>query len=405
MLKSLVEKLIVAVGLSRSGGANSRNQAPDRFRPEGLFGGLQRVHLAGHVVEAGNRVSDVDRKRPAHRGQPVAELAVLVLGANRDRDQRLQLELVGVDVAVLEPAPHGAAGDRQGDVVDGAAESVLDQFEVVEGPARPGEAAVGADVAVEGDPGGRLGQVPADLPEADDPVRRASHSLARVPGGVPEPAQGASEHAEEAARREAEEAGAGRRPLRLPGLFGANDLVFGLDVEEEHADVGRRDSVRHRVVGLVDDPEAVVLEPVGQPQLPERLGSVQRRRQVGPDQLVELRVGPGGGQSDVPDVPGDVEVGVIHPHRRPQMEGRNGEPLAQPREQVQAAADVGDEVLVAGRAALADHDRPDRHVAVRFLVGQEGRVERRQPVHMALGHLPSSRLSARQAPRPSPQDS
>ena len=82
------------------------------------------------MAQALVRVGDVDRQGTAHRGEPVAELAVLVLGPHRDRHQRLQLELVGVHVAVLEPAPQGAAGDRQGDVVDRAAERVLDLFEV-----------------------------------------------------------------------------------------------------------------------------------------------------------------------------------------------------------------------------------------------------------------------------------
>ena len=115
------------------------------------------------------------------------------------------------------------------------------------------------------------------------------------------------------------------------------------------------------------------------------------RREVLPDHLVELGVGARGRQGDVADVLGDLEVRVVDPHRGAHLQRRRGELLAQPGQQVQAAADVGDEVVVARRRALADHDRPDRHVAVRFLVGEERRVERRQPVHMALGHrLPPS---------------
>ena len=101
---------------------------------------------------------------------------------------------------------------------------------------------------------------------------------------------------------------------------------------------------------------------------------------------MELGVGARRRQRDALDVLVDVEVRVVDPDRRAQAERRTGEPLAQPRQQVQATADVGEEVVVAGRRALADQHGADRHVAVGFLVGQERRVERRQPVHMALGH-------------------
>ena len=205
MLKSRVEKLIARgrVEQDRRGElAEPVVEAPDRFGAERLLGGLQRVHRLGDGAQALDRVGDVDRQRAAHRRQPVAELAVLVLGADRDRDQRLQLELVGVDVAVLQPAPQGAGGDRQGDVVDGAAERVLDLFEVVELAGRPGEAAVGADVGVEGDL-----RAPAWSGSSPPPRGRRRRRDARASGPcagpatrAPEPAAGAAEHADEAAR-------------------------------------------------------------------------------------------------------------------------------------------------------------------------------------------------------------
>jgi len=71
-----------------------------------------------------NRVGEADRQRPAHRGQFVAELAVLVFGPDRDRDQGLELEPGDGVAASGQPAAQGAGDDGQGDVVYGVAEGV-----------------------------------------------------------------------------------------------------------------------------------------------------------------------------------------------------------------------------------------------------------------------------------------
>ncbi len=60
-------------------------EAPDRFRAQRLLGGLQRLHRLVDGAQALDRVGDADRQRPAHRRQPVAQLALLVVGADRDR--------------------------------------------------------------------------------------------------------------------------------------------------------------------------------------------------------------------------------------------------------------------------------------------------------------------------------
>ena len=185
------------------------------------------------------------------------------------------------------------------------------------------------------------------------------------------------------------------RPRRDGGLCGfhgaasGDRLVDRLDVEEQDADVDHRDAVGERVVGLVDDREAVALEPLDQVQLPERSRAVQRRREGLGDRLAELLFAAGRGQLRAAHVVVDVEVGVIDPEGTAELQRRHREPLAQARQQVQAAADAGEELLVAGRLALADQHGADRHVPVGLLVGQERRIERRQPVHMALSHGPS----------------
>jgi hypothetical protein len=85
----------------------------------------------------------------------------------------------------------------------------------------------------------------------------------------------------------------------------------------------------------------------------------------------------------------DVEIGVVDPEGTAEAQRWIGEALAQTRQQVQAAADAGEELLVAGRHALADKHGADRHVPVGLLIGQKRRIERRQPVHMTLRHGPS----------------
>ncbi len=99
---------------------------------------------------------------------------------------------------------------------------------------------------------------------------------------------------------------------------------------------------------------------------------------------MELGVGAGLGEHGVTDVVGDLEVRGVDPEGPAQLQRREHDALAEARQQVQAAADVGEEVVVAGRLPLAHHHGADRHVAVPLLVRQERRVERRQPVHMAL---------------------
>ena len=66
---------------------------------------------------------------------------MLVLRADRDRHQRAQLEPLGAHAARAQPAAQAAGDDGQHDVVDGAAERVLDELEVREVVADDGEAA------------------------------------------------------------------------------------------------------------------------------------------------------------------------------------------------------------------------------------------------------------------------
>ena len=96
-----------------------------------------------------------DRKRSHHRGDLVAERAVLFVGAHAHRYQRPQLELLGVEAAGAQVAGQGSGDGREDDVVDRAAELVLYPLQLVEVGARPCEAPVGTDLDVKGRGRGR----------------------------------------------------------------------------------------------------------------------------------------------------------------------------------------------------------------------------------------------------------
>jgi hypothetical protein len=85
-----------------------------------------------------------------------------------------------------------------------------------------------------------------------------------------------------------------------------------------------------------------------------------------------------------------VEVRVVDPQRAARLERRERELLPVARDQVQTAADLRAELLVLGRRALEEEHRAHVHVRALALLGQEGRVDGRQPVTVCLRHRFSS---------------
>ena len=168
--------------------------------------------------------------------------------------------------------------------------------------------------------------------------------------------------------------GAGSQSVRVLG----GRLRLGRGVEQQRAELDRREAVDHAVVGLADEPDAAVAQPVGDPELPQRAVAAQRLRQ---HRVGELRQVLGGGAVDVL---GGVEVLGVDPQRRVQPERVGGDPLAEARRAGEPPGDVGEQVLEVGaRAVLGRLERrrpPDVHVCARALDGQKRRVERRQPL-------------------------
>src|SRR2546429_695722 len=138
------------------------------------------------------------------------------------------------------------------------------------------------------------------------------------------------------------------------------------------------------MVGLGQEREAVPLQPLNQPKLPERLGAVELLREDAPGEAAQLILGAGGGQRRVAHVVGEVEGWVVDPEGPSGLQSWEGELLPEAWHQVEARANVVEEVLVARRRAFEDEHRAHVHVAGRGLVGQKRGVDRAEPIHVRL---------------------
>jgi hypothetical protein len=76
-------------------------------------------------------------KRRAHHRQAIAEVAALVLGPDRDRHLRPQLQSLGADAATVQPVANPARDHREHHVVDRASQRVLDALHLREVAAHP----------------------------------------------------------------------------------------------------------------------------------------------------------------------------------------------------------------------------------------------------------------------------
>ena len=100
-------------------------------------------------------------------------------------------------------------------------------------------------------------------------------------------------------------------------------------------------------MALADDREAVSLEPLDQPQLPERLRAVELLGEDPRGEVAQLLLGARSRQGSLADVVIEVEVRVVDPDRAALAEGDEAELLAEARDEVQARLDVVAELFVA----------------------------------------------------------
>ena len=284
-----------------------------------------------------------------------------------------RLEPHGRLAPLLEEAAHPAGRRGQHHVVQRRSEAALDREQVVERPVHEREVAVAGDRVVE------------DLRD-----RRGRCRVRRGPRGASRPACGAGDPLRGAERpgREGNElelvphqvgdgiAEAVKRPRDGPGppIVRLGRVGVGGRVEQQRGELHRRDAVHHAVVGLADNGQAAVLQAVRDPQLPQRPAALERLGHHGVDRVSE----PSGGRS--PDVPRQVEVGVVHPLRGVQAEWHGRKLLPVAGRAAQAASDVVAKRLEAGRHSAGggfEQGRPtDVHVGGRALDVQKRSVER-----------------------------
>ena len=161
-----------------------------------------------------------------------------------------------------------------------------------------------------------------------------------------------------------------------------------LEVEQHGREVDAGDAVDERVMGLGDQREAPVLEPLHEPQLPQRLRAVEPLGVDPGGERAQLLLAAGLRQRGVAQVVLEVEVRVVDPQRPAGLERRERELLAVARDQVQAAADVVGEVVERGGGPSKTMTAPMCMWVCCPLLGQEGGVHRGEPIAVSLGHAP-----------------
>jgi hypothetical protein len=113
---------------------------------------------------------------------------------------------------------------------------------------------------------------PDDLADALDGVARARDRRRRARRRRERAREGRNAGAHRPDRARGDELGAAGLGHRLPGLVRVRDLGrHRREVEDHLREVDPRDPVDHRVVALGDEREAPVVEPLDEPELPQRL--------------------------------------------------------------------------------------------------------------------------------------
>ena len=237
-----------------------------------------RVSLSpGHRVldraQAHDGIRDADRQRRDQLRQAVAEVAVLLADACRDGNAGAQLDALGLQAARVHPLADRAGGDREDDVVDRAAEDVLDALEVLQlACARTPRAGAGRSrrSAATAGPGAAPSSRSPPTPWTARRRRRRSPSAPAARSGSSPRSR--SVPLTDIAASSAWLGSGCATQLREPR---ARRGRRRRDVEQRGGDVHAADPVDDAVVGLRQDREAVVGEALDQQQLPERLGAVQ----------------------------------------------------------------------------------------------------------------------------------
>jgi hypothetical protein len=239
---------------------------------------------------------------------------------------------------------------------------------------------------------------PGDLA---DSLQRLARAVERLPGSL-HGAESAGCEVDRGADRARDplrhQLGVGGLGLREPRLGLGHGLRLGLrgEIEQDGRYVDSGDTVHEGVMGLVDQREslpattsgelAVALEPLHQPQLPQRLRAVEPLGEDPPGELSELIDRPRPWQRRVADVIVDVEAGIVDPEWTAHLEGGERELLPVARHQMQPRLDCRDQLVAIGRRPLEDHHRAHVHMGGLVLLREERRIHRAEPILMPRGH-------------------
>ena len=294
---------------------------------EGAGPGLVVVLAAGHrrrhPPEEAPGVVLVEGEADHHGRDVVAEGARARRGG-ADGDQHLQGAL-GV-TAPGEQLPHAARHGGEQDVVDGGAGPVGQGLDAWERHPHGGETPVEPDGDVErgarGEHRGRrqagqaVGQR-AEAPQDLGGVGQVGEVGARPPGVGGE------------TRRHGRPHPVGRRGGRpCPGVVGRR---IGAEVEEDGGQGHVGEAVGQGVVHLLEHGDPVARHALDEPDLPQRPALVEGPGQQLGAEPEELLLVTGPGEGGLAHVGGDVEMGIVLPHRRGEAEQALAGPLAQPR--------------------------------------------------------------------------
>ena len=178
----------------------------------------------------------------------------------------------------------------------------------------------------------------------------------------------------------------GRLGLCMPRLLGLHRLRHGTEVEKHRGEVHAGDAVHHRVVRLRDQREAVVVQALHEPHLPEGLRAVEPLGEDAAGEEPQLVHGARCRERGVAHVVLDVEPRVVDPHRPAHLEPREGQLLPVARHEVQPRLHVSGQIVVGGRRALEQQDGAHVHVGSAPLLRQKRGIDRAQAVHVPSGH-------------------
>ena len=166
-----------------------------------------------------------------------------------------------------------------------------------------------------------------------------------------------------------------------------------LEIEERGQELGARRAIHRRVVHLGDERDAVVLEALDDPDLPQRLAALELHARDVAHDVGQLAQRAGRRHADPFDVAVDVEVRVVDPHRVVQPQRHIDDPLAERSHQMHAIGDVSphglERVATGHRRGVEDGGQRHMRVHRRRLDVQEEGIEPRETLHVILSLLAS----------------